>query len=200
MRNYEFNEESARQAGASNFIDSTGKYKGVFTLAKQIISSKGTEGVEFNFESEDGRAANYLQLWTFDVNGKPLYGKKVMDALLCCVRLKTLVAKEETIQGKDGAEKAIVFPGLHGRKIGLLLQREEYRKKNGDVGYKFNIHAPFHADTELMAVELLDGKTAPEALAKAVEGLRDKPLSASAPARQSSSQGVQSENPADLWD
>ncbi|OZI17960.1 hypothetical protein [Bordetella genomosp. 7] len=197
MRNYEFNEESARQAGASNYIDASGKYKGAFTLAKQVISRKGTEGIEFSFEADDGRTANFLQLWTFDADGKPLYGKKVLDALLCCARLKTLTAKEETIQGKNGPEKAIVFPGLVGRKIGLLLQKEGYIKSNGDPGYKFNIYASFHADTELMAVELLDGKTAPEMLPKVLEGMADKPAPT---ARQTTSQTTaMSENPADDW-
>jgi hypothetical protein len=199
MRNYDFNEESARQAGASNFIDATGKYKGNFTLAKEVISQKGTEGIEFSFESDDGRTANYLQLWTYNAKGEALYGKKVLDALLCCARLKTLTPKEETIQGKNGAEKVLTFPGLYDRKIGLLLQREEYQKSNGDVGYKFNIFAPFHAETELMAVELLDKKTTPELLPKVLSGLADKPLQTRS--RTTSTQtAAMSENPADSWE
>lgn len=199
MRKYEFNEESARQAGASNYIDATGKYKGTFTQAKQIISKKGSEGIEFSFEADDGRAANYLQLWTFDVDGKPLYGKKVLDAVMCCARIKTLTPQKGTIQGKSGQEDAILFPGLQGRPIGLLLQREEYQKNNGDLGYKFNIYAPFHAESEMMAIELLDGKTAPEMLPKVLEGLQDKPLQARSRPTAASHHG-QSENPADPWD
>ncbi|KDB58482.1 hypothetical protein [Bordetella bronchiseptica] len=198
MRKYDFDEDSARQAGASSFIDATGKYKGTFTMAKQVISQKGTEGVEFSFEADDGRTANYLQLWTFDVNGKPLYGKKVLDALMCCARVKTLTSKEGTVEGKDGPEKAVIFPGLHGRSIGLLLQREEYQKSNGTLGYKFSIYAPFHAETELMAVELLDGKTTPEMLPKVLDGLQDKPLQ-SRPRTPSTNHHAQSENPADPW-
>lgn len=196
MRNYEFNEESARQAGASNFINTTGKYKGQFTLAKQVISQQGTEGIEFSFEADDGRTANYLQLWTFDKNGKPLYGKKVLDALMCCARLKSLTAKESTIQSRNGSEQAITFPGLQGKKIGLLLQREEYQKSGGGIGYKFNIYAPFHAETELMAVELLDGKTAPEMLPKVLEGLADKPAQTRTTTAHTT---ARSENPADDW-
>ncbi|AZY49712.1 hypothetical protein C0J09_11580 [Bordetella avium] len=199
MRKYEFDEESARQAGASSFIDATGKYKGTFTQVKQIISRKGTEGIEFSFEASDGRTANYLQLWTFDVNGKPLYGKKTLDALMCCARLKTLTPQKGVVEGKNGPEDAIVFPGLVGRPIGLLLQREEYQKDSGDVGYKFNIYAPFHSDTELMAAELLDGKTAPGMLPKMLEGLKDKPLQSRARPTTGSYHAA-SENPADGWD
>jgi len=196
MRKYEFNEESARQAGVSNFIDATGKYKGSITQAKLVMSRQGTEGVELTFEAEDGRVANYLQLWTFDKDGKPIYGKKVMDALMCCARVKTLTPQETIIDGQN----TTVLPGLHGRRIGLLLQREEYLKRDGDVGYKFNIYAPFHADTELMAAELLDGKTTPEALPKVLEGLRDKPLRSRPAGNQSSSGHPASENPADPWE
>lgn len=197
MRNYEFNEESARQAGASNFIDATGKYKGRFTLAKEVISQKGTEGIGFSFESHDGRAANYLQLWTYNAKGEALYGKKVLDALMCCARLKTLTPKEAMVKGKNGDEKAMTFPGLYDRDIGLLLQKEEYVKSNGTTGYKFNIYAPFHADTELMAAELLDKKTAPEMLPKVLAGMTDKLLPANQP--RTSQTTAQSENPADDW-
>lgn len=197
MRSYEFNEDSARQAGASNFIDSTGKYKGSFTLAKELISKKGTEGIEFSFEADDGRVANYLQLWTYNAKGEPLYGLKVLNAILTCARLKTLTGKEAQLKGKDGMENVITFPSLYERKIGLLLQREEYRKSDGTAGYKFNIYAPFHPDTELMASELLDKKTAPELLAKVLSGLADKPMSATQP--RTSQTAAASENPADDW-
>lgn len=199
MRKYEFDEESARQAGANSFIDATGKYKGTFTQVKQIISRKGTEGLEFSFEAEDGRTANYLQLWTFDVDGKPLYGKKTLDALMCCARLRTLTPQKATVEGRNGPEDAVVFPGLAGRPIGLLLQREEYQKDNGDIGQKLNIYAPFHAETEMMAAELLDGKTAPEALPRVLEGLQDKHLK-NRIRPTSGGRNSGSENPADGWD
>ncbi|MFC4275533.1 hypothetical protein [Achromobacter aloeverae] len=197
MRNYQYDEDSAKQAGVSSFIDATGKYIGKFVMAEAITSKKGTEGIEFSFESDDGRTANFLQCWTYNADGEPLYGLKMLNAILCCARLKTMTPKEQMVQGKDGQRKATVFPGIIDRRIGLLLQREEYQKDNGDVGYKFNIYAPFHADTELMASELIEGKTEPQALAKALAGLADKPMQTR---KRTSQPARQSENPADdVW-
>jgi hypothetical protein len=195
MRNYQYDEESAKQAGASSFIDATGKYTGKFLMAEAITSKKGTEGIEFSFEADDGRTANFLQCWTYNADGEPLYGLKMVNAILCCARLKTMTPKEETVQGRDGnPRKATVFPGVAGRRIGLLLQREEYVKNDGTPGYKFNIFAPFHADTELMASELINGETEPKALAKALAGLADKPMQNRPRTSQTS---AHSENPAD---
>lgn len=198
MRSYEHNEELARQAGASNFIDATGKYKGKIVRAEAVTSKNGTEGVEFSFESEDGRTANYLQCWTYNAKGEPLYGLKMLNAILTCARVRGIKAEETTIKDRDATRKATIFPSLTDRPIGLLLQREGYIKGNGDTGFKFNIYAPFHAQTELTATEMLDGKTTPEALPKILASLSDKPMQAG---RQAPAGGYQqpSENPADAW-
>ncbi|MFT2242702.1 hypothetical protein ACMV56_27540, partial [Klebsiella pneumoniae] len=58
---------------------------------------------------------------------------------------------------------------------------EFYFKDNGDEGYKFNIFAPFQASTELMAKEILENKTQPQALASIISSLKDKPAPAQQP-------------------
>lgn len=198
MRSYEHNDDLARQAGASNFIDATGKYKGKIVRAEEVVSKNNTEGVEITFEADDGRVANYLTCWTYNDKGEPLYGLKMLNAILTCARVRGIKPEETTIKDGDSARKAIVFPALANKPVGLLLQREGYIKNNGDTGFKFNIYAPFHAQTELTAAEILDGKTAPEALPKILAGLADKPMKAG---RQAASGGShqQSENPADGW-
>lgn len=198
MRSYEHNDDLARQAGASNFIDATGKYKGKIVRAEAVTSRNKTEGVEFTFEADDGRMARYLTCWTYNDKGEALYGLKMLNAILTCARVRAIKPEVASIKDGDATRQATVFPALENKPIGLLLQREGYLKDNGETGYKFNIFTPFHAQTELTAGELLDSKTTPEALPKILATLADKPMKAG---RQAPAGGYQqpSENPADAW-
>lgn len=180
MRTYNLNTEQARQAdNVSNRITETGKYIGVFTRAEAIKSKQDTEGVEFAFKSSDGQEADFLSLWTHDKTGKEIYGLKMLNAIMTCMKTKTITPTQGHVEKWDGTARnrvsATIYPELMGKKIGLLLQREEYEKASGGIGSKFNIYGCFEADTELMASEILDKATKPEKLAKVVTTLADRP-------------------------
>jgi hypothetical protein len=176
MRSYTIDPTLARQANANNYIDSTGKYIGAFTRAEAVTSKQKTEGVEFTFKSRDGQTADYLTLWTFNEKGEPLYGLKILNALLTCLRLRDIQPQAGSITNHDGSvRQGQVFPALMNKPIGVLLQREAYVKSDGSDGYKFNIYAPFEAGTELTASEILDKETTPKKLGSIVATLRDRP-------------------------
>jgi len=175
MRSYTADPAAARQANANNYIDQSGKYIGEFTLAEAVTSKNGTEGIEFSFKNQDGQQANYLTLWTYNSNGEALYGYKVLSAILTVIGVKEIQPKKGTIKDANGNPRQVIaFPELHGKPIGLVLQKVLYTKNDGKGGYKFNIYAPFQASTELMAKELLDGATQPRALAGMIASLKDK--------------------------
>ncbi len=184
MRNYNLNQESAKQAdNFGNYLDETGKYKGAFVIAEAVTSKKGTEGIEFVFKADDGREANYLTIWTHDKDGKELSGLKTLNAIMACMRLPKIEVVQASIEKYDSAQgrkvqiMADTFPSLTKRPIGVLLQREAYEKQGGKgIGHKLNIVAAFEPQTELMASELIAKKTVPEQLGKVVARLADKPL------------------------
>lgn len=175
QRSYTADPAAARQANANNYIDQSGKYIGDFTLAEAVTSKKGTEGIEFSFKNQDGQQANYLTLWTYNEKGEALYGYKVLSAIMTVMGVKELEPKQGNVKDKDGnPRKVIAFPVLHGKQVGLVLQKVLYTKSDGKDGYKFNIFAPFQAGTELTAKELLDGNTQPKALGGMIASLKDK--------------------------
>lgn len=174
-RSYTADPAAARQANANNYIDQSGKYIGEFTLAEAVTSRNNTEGIEFSFKNQDGQQANYLTLWTYNSNGEPLYGYKVLCAIMAVMGIQGLQPKQGTIKDANGNPRQVVaFPELHKKPIGLVLQKVLYTKNDGKDGYKFNIFAPFQASTELMAKEVLDGATQPKALAGIIASLKDK--------------------------
>ncbi len=181
-RSYALDPKSAAQAGANTYINETGKYKGRFTRAEIVTSRQSTEGVEFSFVSDEGLRADYLTLWTYNAKGEALPSLKALNAIMACLRLRALDPASITVTDFNGTRTASGFPALMGKPIGVVLQREEYEKtsrdQNGEplIGYKFNLLAPFDAQTELMAGEILAKASAPEQLAKMLATLKDKPM------------------------
>ena len=167
---YDMDTEGAAKAGTSNYLNETGKYIGSFVSAVSVLSDKKTEGIEFSFKTSDGRTANFLQLWAFNTEGRKLYGHAVLSAIMAVLRVKNIQSKTMTL----GDENVEGFPDLCNKPIGLLLQREEYVKRDKSMGFKFNIVAPFDAQSEKVAVELMKNLPA-EKLAVMVSQLKDKP-------------------------
>lgn len=180
MRVYELNAESAKQASASSYITQTGKYVGRFTRAEEIKSTKGTEGIEFCFESNQGQSADFLTLWTINKDGVEIYGMKMVNAIMACMRIRSIKPTQGTVEKFQNKVKtkmaATIYPDLMNKPIGLLLQREEYEKDDKSVGSKFNIFACFDATSEMTASEILDRATKAEQLNKIMLTLRDKPM------------------------
>ncbi len=177
MRSYDLNPEAAKQAEQSR-ITETGKYSGVFTRAEAVESEKGTEGIEFTFKAEDGGEAGFLTLWTYNVDGKELFGFKVLNALMTCMRVKQIKPAQATIEkwidGNKQKVTATIFPDLMNKPIGVLLQKEFYEKRDGTTGSKLNLTGSFEASTEMTASEILSKATKAERLAGMVANLRDK--------------------------
>lgn len=187
-RSYNLNAEQAKGAESrANRITESGQYTGRFTRAESVTSKKNTEGVEFAFEAENGQSADFLNLWTYNVDGKELFGLKMLNAIMTCMRVKTLTPQQAQVekwsQEADGKVKVVatVYPDLMNKSIGLLLQKEAYAKQDGSVGYKFNVYGCFEPGTGMVASEILEKASKGEKLGRIAATLKDKPLDGSAP-------------------
>lgn len=184
-RTYQLNTETAAAAktvGVSQRIVEKGKYVGVFTVAEAVTSTRGTEGIEFRFKSNDGMTADYLTVWTHKENGEELMGAKLVSAIMVCVEAKSIkpapatVRKWDRDQRKEVDVKAEVYADLMNRQIGVLLAREEYEKADGSTDWKMALVLPFDAATDRTVAEKLDRKPTGEALPAIIERLSDRPL------------------------
>lgn len=185
---YTLDAQSAKKADSIGaFINETGKYVGTFIRAEKLVSaSKGTHGIGFSFKSDGGQTTRF-DIWTMKANNEPLQGMNQINAMMACLQVRSLtegnrkVMKWDNNAGRETLQDATVFIELMDKPIGLLLRSEEYEKMSngqptGDTGWRMGLFACFQANTELMASEVLDRKTKPEALAKVIAMLADKPL------------------------
>lgn len=180
---YTLDTNSARKADQSGrFINELGKYIGKFTRAEDITASTGTKGVAFTFDAL-GQIAN-LSIYTLKANGDKIMGYDALMAIMTCLSCRTLtqtagkVTKWDNDANQETTVDAVIFPELINKPIGLLLESEDYEKKDGNIGTRMVIASVFQANTELTATEILDKKVIPEQLPKRVLTLRHRPIKA----------------------
>lgn len=182
-RTYSLNTEAAKEANnGGKRINETGKYSGKIIAAFYEKNQKGTESVNIMFVSENGQECGPLNLYTHNSSGEELAGYKMLNALMACAKVKGLTWQNTPIDLYDYDEQKVVTKTkecaveLQGKRIGLVLQQEEYQKNNGDIGQRMVIAAPFEADTELMAVEILSRITQPQALGNYMAFIAKNPV------------------------
>ena len=178
---YTLDVQAARHADtAGATIKEIGKYVGEFIQAKDVVTKKGGRGIEFIFKSQGGQKAN-LAIYTTGANGDRYQGYDALMAIMTCLQLRGIkpapgkVTRYDFEAKKEVVEDGTVFPDLH-KPIGVLLETEDYEKKDGSIGTRMVLKNVFQPSTELTASEILDKKTQPELLTKMVEGLRHRPL------------------------
>lgn len=163
-------------------IRESGKYIGTITRAEALVSEQGTKGIGLSFKSEDGASADYLDLYTHRANGEALSSLKTVNAILACIRLRTINEGSVTFESWDrqaGQRVKVTkqgYPDLMGKRIGLLLRKFLDSKQDGSDRDGVEIFGVFEAGTELTASEILDQKTKPERLTKMVEALAARPV------------------------
>ena len=171
---------------ADNFasvIRESGKYVGTITRAEKLVSKRHVEGVGFSFRTDDGATANYLDVYTMKPDGEKLRGYNLVQAVLCCTRVKSADDGRITFEKWDNDERRMVnasadgYPALMGKRIGFVLQREIGTNANtGADTDRVNIVAVFEAGTDLMASEILDQKTKPERLENVIKMIMANPV------------------------
>lgn len=179
---YDLDTTAAKEADQKNSsISESGAYTGVFTRAENVMSTKGTVGVEFSFKSDSGASADYLTLWTKNKDGKELYGYKMLMAIMTCLKVRNIKPSIQQVEKYDhdaGQRKQVnveVFADLMNKPIGLVIQMEEYEKKDSSTAWKPSIYAAFSSEG-FTASEILNKSQKPETLDKMLATLRNKPL------------------------
>ena len=189
---YALDPNAARKADTTgNQIKEIGKYVGSFTQAVDIKTQKGGKGISLVFKSNSGQKAN-LTIYTQSAEGEKHQGFDQLMAIMTCMGLRNIAPKPGTFTRYDFDTKAEVtengniFPEL-AKPIGVLLETEDYEKRDGGTGTRMVMKSVFQPSTELTASEVLDRKTTPEQLGKLVASLRHRALKSARPTNQASS-------------
>lgn len=204
--NYTLDAKAAAQAdNLFSKIEEKGRYLGTLTRAEQLVSKKGSKGVDLSFKTDTGATADYLSIWTHNGEGKQLKGFNTLMAIMTCLKVKAINAELGEVEKYDNdlnqktKVQVLLFKELMNKPIGLLLHMEEYEKTAGGTAWKPAISAPFAADG-FTASEILSKAQQATTLAKMEQGLKDRPLKAGGAAMQKSGQPSANQSFDDLGD
>ena len=154
---FTYNQESGMSAGASQFINETGAFKGKIDKCEYITSSGGALGLEFTFTSDEGMKASYLTVYYKKKDGNQnKMGIDLINAMMGCCRLQQLTMQDVT--GQNGVES--IAPEFTDKTIGLFLQKILRTKQDGSDTYGFDIKIPFVHQTGKTLSEQLKGTDA----------------------------------------
>ncbi|WP_369788359.1 DUF669 domain-containing protein [Rouxiella sp. WC2420] len=164
---FTYNQEQALSAGQSGFINESGAYIFTITEAKCMTSSGGAKSIELSVEADDGRKANYLNVYTEKKDKTPnQFGINMINAIMGCTSVNSLTMVMKDINTH-------LVPELIGKRVGFVLQKTLKSKQDGSDTYNFDIRIPFIAQTNQTLQEKIDGKPA-ETIAKIASTLKDK--------------------------
>lgn len=173
---YTLDPKSAAKAGISTRIEETGAYKGHIVAAWEVVSTQGTDGVEMMFKTDDGLTSDYLQVWTTKKDGTELSGMNIIHAMMACCELRNLTTQKAEITRGNETFVVTALKEFTGKRVGLFLEKEPYKRQDNSLGFSMQIVAPFEADSRRTAREKLDRKDKPLDFDRIVARLKDRPL------------------------
>ncbi|OIV46941.1 DUF669 domain-containing protein [Sodalis sp. TME1] len=162
-----YNQEVALAAGQSGFITESGAYVVTILEAKYMTSQSGAESIEFSVETEDGKKANYINIYCRKKDKTPnKYGVNMINAIMGCIGVQQLTTKMIDAHTH-------LAPEFIGQRIGLVLQKTLKTKSDGKESYSIDIVLPFVAQTRQTLEEKIKNIPA-QAIDKQVATLQDK--------------------------
>lgn len=191
-KTYALNAEAAREADGGR-LDRTGAYVGKFTLAMNLIAQSGATGITFNFEADSGEQAQYLNLYTANAVGQPIFGEKQLYALMTCLKQRSISATPQEHELYDHDLRAAtkqtvdVYSTLMNVPVGIVVQKEHYLNNLKEPKERLNLIRFFDPATRQTASEILD-KSPAKKLDAQLGSLKDKIAPGARPAKGASTE------------
>lgn len=161
-----FNQEAAMKAGGSDSLQDGGAYGVTIVSAKYISAKTGSQGMEFEIVTDSGQKAKFITIYYKKADGSIINsGYSTLCGIMFFLGLQGLSMQNA------GADS--FAPELAGAKVGMFLQKVLYTKNDGGEGYKFDIRAPFKADTLHTVREAQENKQ-PSAIQNWINSYQDK--------------------------
>lgn len=178
-----FNQESAMKAGSeTTTIDRSGAFKAVIEKAIEHESQNGAKGIRFSFTDKTTGLSATSILYLYKTTGEEIaFTHNFLQALMGLLNITSVKTEMGTVREYDRdaqgeVDKRLpIFPDLVGKHIGVCLQRVQYAKNNGDLGWQFNIKNFYHAKTNQTYREVIENKEA-EQYKRDIEVYQDKLL------------------------
>lgn len=182
-RQYDLNAKAAIEASSGgNRLNQPGAYDGKILFAFYDKNNNGTESFNFVFESDEGQVTPVISLYTHKANGEELLSFNMLNALITCVRQKSLSATKDTLKLYDFDRRdtvptdKMVYKSLTNAPIGVVFRQEEYLNNNQELKKRLLLAGVYEKATRMVAVEILQRHTKATALDRLIEYVNQNPV------------------------
>ena len=174
---YAYDNEAALSAGAGSRVDTFGAYTGQFTAVEHKESETGSKGINFHFETDDGKTATfYMNIIKKNGDKNPIgYGH--LNALMRILKIDGLSNPKSGLIEKGGVQTPVkLFNELANKPIGIMFNThgEMY---NGSETVKLDHAMFFRANDRMSAAEIINKSSAAEDADKVEARLKHTPVS-----------------------
>lgn len=180
-RDYDLDKQAAIDASrGTKFISASGAYLTTIKVAWGANSGRGAEFVGFVFYEDSGLKLT-TEIYTFGKTGEKLNGFGIVQAIMTCTRTRAIkpvrgdVTRWDFQARADLVFKEDVYPELADKRVGLLVQMEEY-ESNGQVKTKPVVIGAFDPTTRMVAHEILTQAQVAKTLDSQLKWLEANPV------------------------
>jgi hypothetical protein len=194
IQTFNYDQESARRATSGGaYLTSSGKYIVTITQAETALSASGAQYVDFTVTAESGvekssdgvlgaeramSADGSVRIYLTNKSGEQIFGANMFSSILGLLGIQKAVAVGAVCKNRKGENvQGFRFTACEGKRIGMLLQRENYQYTDQagkpKDGFRFNLIASFDPATGQTLSEKLDGTEA-KYIADRLASLKDK--------------------------
>jgi len=143
-----FDEEKALKADTGKIVSESGVYNVTIKSAVYKENNNGVRLVEFEFETDNGEAVNFVKIYVTKRDGSEHFQVNAIHSLMGILGIKDISVQNGNI------------PEFENKKVKVALQKEEYNKSNGEIGFAMKILHFFHPETGQTYSEWKNGKEA----------------------------------------
>lgn len=194
IQTFNYDQESARRATSGGaYLTSSGKYIVTITQAETALSASGAQYVDFTVTAESGvekspdgilgteramSADGSVRIYLTNKSGEQIFGANIFSSILGLMGIQKAVAGAAVCKKRNGENaQGFRFTCCEGKRIGLLLQRENYTYTDASGeqkdGFRLNLISAFDPVTGQTLSERLDGAEA-KYIADRLASLKDK--------------------------
>ena len=152
-----FNSESAANAGTTGGLTKGGDYLIGINQTLYELGNEQSSYLEFSGKAVDiGAEVNFLKLYMTQRNGKEHFESGFIDAMMGLGNIKELTEQLAVING----ENKVKVPQFTGKQYIFKLQREDYQKTDGSIGWSMKVLNVFDPATRKTYSEIMKGEEA----------------------------------------
>ncbi|MCP4339652.1 MAG: hypothetical protein GY799_12360 [Desulfobulbaceae bacterium] len=135
-----FDENKALGADGGNHIVEGGYYPNCVIEEAVVMDTKeGAKYLEFKFKDSMGRECNFVRVYFLNKDRSENFALAKIHALMGLLGLRQTTKVPCTVDAFGQPLQTVRIAEFVGKQIGIRIQREDYKKNDGSIGFEMKL-------------------------------------------------------------